>query len=283
VKTVLTVAGLGTRLLPLTKELPKEMLPIFVKSKNGQLLVKPILQVIFESLYEYKIRDFCFIVGKTKRAVEEHFTENPSLITLLNETKKRKLAQILNTFFKKIKKSNIVFIYQPKPIGFGDAIEKSKKYVGNEEFLLHAGDDIVISKNNDHLKRLEKAFKKYDAEIACLVEEVNDPRKYGVVNGKMLENGIMEIEKMEEKPKKPSSKNAIIAIYIFKSTIFQKLSKVRKEGDLEKQLANAFNLAIKQNEKIIGVLLKKSEKRIDIGTPESYFDVLGSSKKIRFE
>ena len=124
-KTVLTVAGLGTRLLPLTKELPKEMLPIFVKSKNGQLLVKPILQVIFESLYEYKIRDFCFIVGKTKRAVEEHFTENPSLITLLNETKKRKLAQILNTFFKKIKKSNIVFIYQPKPIGFGDAIEKS--------------------------------------------------------------------------------------------------------------------------------------------------------------
>ena len=83
------------------------------------------------------------------------------------------------------------------------------------------------------------------------------------------------IEKMEEKPKKPSSKNAIIAIYIFKSTIFQRLSKVRKEGDLEKQLANAFNLAIKQNEKIIGVLLKKSEKRIDIGTPESYFDVLG--------
>ena len=99
----------------------------------------------------------------------------------------------------------------------------------------------------------------------------------------MIENGIMEIEKMEEKPKKPSSKNAIIAIYIFKSTIFQKLSKVRKEGNLEKQLANAFNLAIKQNEKIIGVLLKKSEKRIDIGTPESYFDVLGSSKKIRFE
>ena len=180
-------------------------------------------------------------------------------------------------------KENKFIPYKIANFSSEELIEKSKKYVGNEEFLLHAGDDIVISKNNDHLKRLERAFKKYDAEIACLVEEVNDPRKYGVVNGKMLENGIMEIEKMEEKPKKPSSKNAIIAIYIFKSTIFQKLSKVRKDGDLEKQLANAFNLAIKQNEKIIGVLLKKSEKRIDIGTPESYFDVLGSSKKIRFE
>ena len=69
-KAVLTVAGLGTRLLPLTKELPKEMLPIFVKTRDEQLIMKPILQVIFESLYDYNIRDFCFIVGKTKRSVQ---------------------------------------------------------------------------------------------------------------------------------------------------------------------------------------------------------------------
>ncbi len=79
-KCVLTVAGLGTRLLPLTKVLPKEMLPIYSKTKNGDLILKPILQVIFESLYSYKIRDYCFVVGRTKRAVEEHFTPDLDII-----------------------------------------------------------------------------------------------------------------------------------------------------------------------------------------------------------
>jgi len=87
-KCVLTVAGLGTRLLPLTKELPKEMLPIYVKSKNQDLILKPILQVIFESLYQYKIRDFCFIVGRTKRAVEDHFTPDFDLVKFLKKEKK---------------------------------------------------------------------------------------------------------------------------------------------------------------------------------------------------
>ena len=88
-KCVLTVAGLGTRLLPLTKELPKEMLPIYVKSKNQNLILKPILQVIFECLYNYKIRDFCFIVGRTKRAVVDHFTQDFDLVKQLRERKKR--------------------------------------------------------------------------------------------------------------------------------------------------------------------------------------------------
>ncbi len=87
-KCVITVAGLGTRLLPLTKELPKEMLPIYARTKNGNLILKPILQVIFESLFQYKIRDFCFIVGRTKRAVEEHFTPDFDLVKSLQKEKK---------------------------------------------------------------------------------------------------------------------------------------------------------------------------------------------------
>ena len=157
-KCVLTVAGLGTRLLPLTKELPKEMLPIYARTKNGNLILKPILQVIFESLFQYKIRDFCFIVGRTKRAVEEHFTPDFDLVKSLQKEKKGKLAGIVNDYFKMLEKSNIVFTYQPKPIGFGDAISRGKKFVGRDHFLLHAGDDIVISKNNNHLQRLESNF-----------------------------------------------------------------------------------------------------------------------------
>jgi len=277
-KCVLTVAGMGTRLLPLTKELPKEMLPIYSRTKSDELVLKPILQVIFESLYDYKIHDFCFVVGKTKHAVVSHFTPDPDMLDFLKKEKKRKLFDMLKDYFTKLEKSNIVFTYQPKPIGFGDAIKRGEKFVGNENFLLHTGDDIVISKNNDQLKRLENAFLKYDAEIACLLEEVENPSQYGVVNGKILEKGVLEILEMQEKPKKPKSNYAIIAIYIFKPSIFELLDKAKKNSNPELQLAKAFNIALKKKSKMIGIILKNSEKRIDIGTPETYSKVLVSLK-----
>ena len=277
-KCILTVAGLGTRLIPLTKELPKEMLPIYSKTKNGELVLKPILQVIFESLYSHRIRDFCFIVGKSKRVVEEHFTPNYELANYLLKEKKPKLTKILKEFNDKLEKSSISFRFQPKPIGFGDAIYHGRKYVENEHFLLHAGDDIVLSKDNNHLKRLESNFKKHNAEIAFLVEEVSDPSQYGVVRGTIIEKGILDIKEIQEKPKKPKSKFAIIAIYIFKPSIFKYLEMAKKISKPEKQLAEAFNIALKNNSKIIGIVLRKNEKRIDIGTPETYARVLNSLK-----
>ncbi len=277
-KCVLTVAGLGTRLLPITKELPKEMLPIFDKTKEGNLVVKSVLQKIYETLYDYKIRDFCFIVGQSKRAVETHFIPDSDLIQYLQKEKKKDQAKILDDFFKKLENSNIVFTFQPKPIGFGDAISRGEKFVGNDNFLLHAGDDVVVSRNNEHLKRLEHNFKKYNAEIACLIEEVDNPTQYGVVSGPILEKGVIKITKMVEKPKRPQSKFAIIAIYLFKPIIFHYLSKAKEYSHPEKTLAEAFNIALKNNDKIIGVLLNKREKRLDVGTPESYSKLLTSFK-----
>ena len=281
-KCVLTVAGLGTRLLPLTKETPKEMLPIYSKSKQGKLILKPILQVIYESLYEYKINEFCFVTGRTKRAVRDHFKPDYELVNLLKKQNKNELAYTLEDFFSKVKKSHISFIYQPKPIGFGDAIFCSKKFVAKDKyFLLHAGDDIVISKNNDHLKRLERSFWKHDADIALLLEKVKDPSKYGVVNGPYLEKKVLHIKNMVEKPKNPPSKNAVIAIYIFKPIIFKYLEEAKKiEKNPEMQLAKAFNIALEHGSKMIGVFLKKGEKRIDVGTPETYSKVLSSVRNI---
>ena len=277
-KCIITVGGLGTRLLPLTKEIPKEMLPIYDKNKKGKLILKPILQVIFESLYDYNIRDFCFIVGRTKRAVKDHFTPNVDLLALLKKEKKMELRSQLNDFFKKLKRTKLVFVTQAKPVGFGNAIEYGKKFVTNDYFLLHAGDDIVISKENSHLRRLENSFKKYKADIACLIEEVEDPSQYGVVSGTILENGIIDIKEIVEKPKKPKSKNAIIAIYIFKPKIFKYLSLVKKQSSPQNQLSDAFEMALKKGDKMIGVVLKKNEKRVDIGTPETYSKVLVSLK-----
>ncbi len=177
-----------------------------------------------------------------------------------------------------LEKSNILFTYQPKPIGFGDAISRGKKFVGRDHFLLHAGDDIVISKNNNHLQRLESNFKKHDAEIAFLVEEVDNPSEYGVVNGTLLNEGVLDVNEIQEKPKKPKSKYAIIAVYMFKPIIFDYLEKAKKNSKPEMQLAEAFNIAIKKGSKVIGVVLKNNEQRIDIGTPETYAKVLVSLK-----
>ena len=273
-KCVFTVAGLGTRLLPLTKELPKEMLPIYAKSKNGKLILKPTIQVIFESLYMYKIRKFCFVTGRTKRAVKDHFTLDKKLLDFLQQNKKIELSKEINDFYSKIKKSKIDFVYQPKPIGFGDAIFRAKKFVGKDNFLLHAGDDIVVSKNNSHIERLEKNFKKFKADIAFLIETVDDPSNYGVVDGPEISKDVIDVETMIEKPKKSTSKNAIIAIYMFQPKIFEYLKMAKKSTHSENQLAEAFNIAIKKGDKVIGVKLKENEKRVDIGTPQSYIHVL---------
>ena len=84
-KAVITAGGLGTRLLPTTKETPKEMLPLFAFNTDGNIYLKPVIQIVFESLYEVSFRDFCFVVGRGKRAVEDHFTPDYQFIHLLEE------------------------------------------------------------------------------------------------------------------------------------------------------------------------------------------------------
>ena len=121
-------------------------------------------------------------------------------------------------------------------------------------------------------------IKKYNADIACLIEEVENPSQYGVVTGNILENGVIDIKEIIEKPKKPKSKNAVIAIYIFKPKIFRYLAQVKRKSTPQNQLSDAFELAIKKSDRMIGVVLKKNERRIDIGTPETYSKVLVSLK-----
>ena len=114
-KAVIPAAGLGTRLLPATKEQPKEMLPVFAMGVNGVLRVKPFLQVVFEQLYYAGFKDFCFIVGRGKRSIEDHFTLDNSLIQQLSRKNEFDLVKELINFYAKVSKSNLVFVNQPEP------------------------------------------------------------------------------------------------------------------------------------------------------------------------
>ena len=268
-KTVITAAGMGTRLLPYTKETPKEMMPIYSTTKAGQVILKPILQVIFESIYDFGVRDYCFVVGRGKRSIEDHFLTSDKNN---NSYQKNELLD----FFNKIQKSNLLYVQQALAKGFGDAVNRGKSFVENHNFLLHAGDDVILSRDNNHLKRLEQAFFKYDADMAFLVTRIKDPRQYGVIEGGKTKDGVIMVKNLEEKPKKPKSNLAVIATYIFKPLIFEELKKVKPDKKGEIQLADAIQSIIKMG-KTVAVELKSNEKRIDVGTPESYINCLKDS------
>ena len=97
-KVVIPAAGLGTRLFPATKEQPKEMLPIFASTSNGDLLVKPVVEMVFEQLFDAGFREFCYVVGKGKRSIEDHFTPDPSSVRMLESLGRNGQAVNLGDF-----------------------------------------------------------------------------------------------------------------------------------------------------------------------------------------
>ena len=272
-KAVIPAAGMGTRLLTATKEMPKEMLPVFARGVDGSLLLKPALQVIFESLHDFGLSDFCFLVGRNKRAVEDHFTPDPGFVSLL-ERNGQNMAKELNEFYGKIGRSNIMFVNQPIPKGFGDAVHRAEIFTSNEPFMVHVGDDIILAQNNSHLQRLVNVFEETSADATFLVERVKDPTKYGVICGTKVKKGIYEVSKIVEKPHEPPSNIATVGIYVFNSRIYGAIDKVEPDQTGEVQLTDAIMNLISEGGKAYAIELHTDEKRIDIGTPASYWNAL---------
>lgn len=270
-KAVLTAGGIGTRLLPFSKEIPKEMAPIFARNSSGTILVKPVIQAIYEQLYHSGIRDFFVVVGRGKSTIEDHFTPDTGFLELLR--KKGKSTKELEEFYGMLKLSNIVFVRQPEPLGFGDSVLRAKPYIDGE-FLVHAGDTYIISTDDAHLARLRAAHKKYSADATILFQEVENPREFGVVAGKDLGDGVMRVDSAVEKPEKPVSKTAIMPVYLFKSLVFDSLSKLKPGQGGEVQLTDAISSMISEGKRVIGVKLEEDELRLDIGSPSTLIEAL---------
>ena len=260
-KAVITAAGSGSRLLPFSKETPKEMLPYCARARDGRLILKPILEVVYESLHDHGYRKFCFVVGRGKRSIEDYF--------LIDDSAKYSTNSDLQDFYKRIRSSHIMYVQQSSPRGFGDAVLKAKLFAGKDSFLLHAGDDVILSPGNGHIQRLEDAFFSNGADIALLVDRVERPEQYGVIEGRGIGDGLFRVEHLEEKPRRPKTNLAVIATYIFKPSIFCELERVEPDRNGEIQLTDAIGSLV-ANGKCVAVELGAAEKRIDVGTPESY-------------
>jgi len=270
-RALITAAGLGTRLLPYSKEIPKEMAPIFVGNSMNEPFVKPVLQAIFEQLFDFGLRDFIMVVGRGKRSIEDHFTPDNSFLSLLEN--RGKSSKELSDFYNKVSSSNMSFVNQPEPRGFGDAVLRARPYVRGVT-LVHAGDTYIISKGEDHLKRLVSAFTDNDAEAAILLQHVEDPRQFGVAITETTPKGAMLLKKVVEKPDKPISKLAIMPVYIFSEKIFDVLEKVKPGKGGEIQLTDGIQLLIDQGHTVVGVELATDEIRLDIGTPATLIEAL---------
>jgi len=271
-KAVILAAGLGTRLLPATKEQPKEMLPIFSTGIDGKPCLKPFLQLVFEELHKAGFREFCFVVGRGKRSIQDHFTIDDSFSENLRASNKADLSQELNSFYDRIRDSTIAFAVQPKPLGLGDAVHRAKFFTGNEAFLVHAGDDLVESKTTDHFQRLSKVLEKYNADATFLVKRVENPTKYGVIVGDEVDGGVYRVNSIIEKPSRPPSDIAVLAVYAFNPRIYSAIQNTRPDKCGEVQLTEAIQSLIIRGRRVYAIELEQDEKRIDIGSPESYRD-----------
>jgi UTP--glucose-1-phosphate uridylyltransferase len=278
-KVVITAAGIGTRLLTVTKEQPKEMLPLFVQDSKGCVNVKPLLQIVFEELYSDGFRDFCFIIGRGKRVIEDHFTIDLAFINQLDNKGKHALSLPLQEFYEKLAASLVVWINQPEPRGFGHAVLMAKPYVKDDPFIVHAGDTYVFSNSNDKpLERLMKTHSKNQPDATLLLKEIENPQQYGVAEINETKSKII-VRNIIEKPRKPPTNLAVMPIYIFNKKIISALEQTQPGLGGEIQLTDAIQHLINDGYKVQAVKLRDTEMRLDVGSPETYWHAIATSYK----
>ena len=236
------------------------------------------IQLVFESLFSHGLRNYCFVVGRRRRSVEDFFTEDGALLDLVSKTNNG-VADQMQEFFEKLRSSDMSFVRQPEPRGFGDAILKSRQFAGADDFLLHAGDDVILSDGNDHLRRLEGGFRDHGAAMACLLGQADEPRLYGAVTGKDLGDGCVMIDSVEEKPARPKSNTAVIAVYAFKPIVFNYLQEAKSKVQPERELEFAVRKMLSDGLSFVGVKLAKEERRVDVGSPLGYLAAMDSVLK----
>jgi UTP--glucose-1-phosphate uridylyltransferase len=256
-KAVIPAAGFGTRFLPATKSQPKEMLPI---------VDTPVIQYVVQEAVLSGITDILMVIGKGKRAIEEHFDRNFQLENQLAEKGKQ---TELNAIRRISDMADIHFVWQKELKGLGDAVDCAKHHVNDEPFVVLLG-DTVIDAEIPATSQLVDVFSKYEKPVV-LLEEVEQSRisRYGVIDGKQVDSDIFQIRDFIEKPHPSEApSNLVIAgRYVLTPRIFEFLPRIKPGKGDEIQLTDALRLMV-QSQKMYG--LKLNGKRCDIGNKEGF-------------
>ena len=265
-QAIIPLAGLGTRLLPLTSVFAKELLPI-----NG----KPGIEYILDECIEAGINEIIFIISKKKIMIKKYFYNDKFYKDII---KRKKDLRIINEYRKILKyKKMIKFVFQDKPLGTGDAVLKTKKLIKDKFFLMLLPDDLIIKKNCS--KSMINTHIKYKASVmASKTVNKKDVSRWGIYKlNKKLNKTDHTIKDVVEKPSindSPSNK-AVIGRYILPKTIFSKILNIKPSSGGELHITDAIRLLIRDNEKFIAHNFQG--KYLDCGTMEGY---INSSKEI---
>ncbi|MDU5924855.1 MAG: UTP--glucose-1-phosphate uridylyltransferase GalU [Finegoldia magna] len=253
-KAVIPAAGFGTRMLPASKSVPKEMLPIYDK---------PTLHHIVKEVVDSGITDILIIISKDKGSIEDYFDVNFELEYELN----KKSSEISREIHELSKMANIYTIRQKKKNGLGDAIKYAESFVGDEPFAILLGDDIIYN-TSDELPCIKQMADIYETEEAPVlgVQEVSwdDVDKYGIVNGVKTSDRITEVESLVEKPSREEATTnlAILGRYIVTPDIFPILHETKPGKNNEIQLTDALNKLAEKRKMIAYDFIGK---RYDVG------------------
>jgi UTP--glucose-1-phosphate uridylyltransferase len=251
-KAIIPAAGLGTRFLPATKAQPKEMLPI---------VDKPTLQYIIEEAVASGIKEILIITGRNKKSIEDHFDKSVELELELEQKGKLDLLEMVRNISNMI---NIHYIRQKEPNGLGHAIHCAKSFIGDEPFAVMLGDDVVDAEK-PCLKQLIEAYEEYHTTILGVQQVANeDVDKYGIVEGKYIENGIYKVKDLIEKPdiETAPSNIAILGRYIITPEIFDILENTKPGKNGEIQLTDGLK-ALCKNQAMYAYVFEG--KRYDVG------------------
>jgi len=258
-QAIIPLAGLGTRLLPLTSVFAKELLPI-----NG----KPGIQYILDECIEAGIKEVVFIISKKKQMIKNYFYNDSFYKKIIN---KKKDPRIIKEYKQILKyKKMIKFVYQNKPLGTGDAVLKTKKYIKDKFFLMLLPDDLIIKKNCS--KSMIKIHRRYKSSVmASMNVNKKTVSRWGIfkLNKKLDRNNYL-IKDVVEKPSIASapSNKAVIGRYILPNKIFSKLSKQKPGKGGEIHITDAIQSLIYDNNKFIAHNF--SGKYLDCGSMNGY-------------
>lgn len=256
-KAVFPVAGLGTRFLPATKDIPKEMMP---------LVDRPLIHHGVDEAVASGCTEVVFVTGQGKESIRRYFEPSDELVSLLRERGKEELAAVVENIHSL---ADFYYAFQEKPLGLGHAVLCAEEFCKGEYFGLLLPDDVMIAEP-PVLSQLETVRKKYNSSVLC-VEQVaeSEVSRYGIVDAEEVEPGIYRVRGLVEKPERGDAPSnlAIMGRYLLSPNIFRHLRELKRGAGGEYQLTDAISSLL--NEEPVYAALY-SGKRLDCGVKEGW-------------
>ncbi len=271
-------------MLPWSRGLRKEFLPLYDRGRDGAPVLKPIAHLVLEAFMAAGVSDVTLVVQpRDLSLVQEYFTVDPSFL----ERHRHHPERVAETreFYTKLRDLRLRFALQPHPAGFGDAVLRSEPFVGNEPFLLQASDGIVLEPRRGAVHAaMASLLAQEDLDAVLLVRRVADPRRYGVVEGAAAGDFAgwrrLRVRAMEEKPSRPRSRWAATAVYAFSPRLFPalRLARARARAHSELELTSGIQELISQGDAVAALVLPDRNQWRSVGSPEGYLRTLRATE-----